>query len=287
MDVSQYNTTHSPTWCPGCGDFGIWGSIKNALAKQELGPSDAVFVYDIGCNSNMSNALKVQGFESLHGRPIPLAEGIRLANHNTPVVVIGGDGGTFGEGSNHLIHAARRNINITVLVHDNHIYGLTTGQTSPTTKKGTKTKSSPDGANEYEYNPIAVALAAEAGFIARGFAGDIPYLTDLIVKGMQYKGFSFIDILQPCVTFNHFNTYQWYREHIYKLEESGYKADNRLKAYEKAYEPFSGEGKIGIGIYLQEDKPCFEDLTPQLKNMALRDMEIGKADLNPLFEEFK
>lgn len=287
IDQSLYNTQHLPTWCPGCGDFGIWAALKNALVAKNIDPSKAIFVYDIGCNSNMFMALKVHGFESLHGRPIPLAEGIKLAASDVPVFVIGGDGGTFGEGTNHLIHAARRNININVIVHDNKIYGLTTGQASPTTPRGTKTKTTPQGNIEDVYNPLSIVLSGGASFAARGFAGDIPYLTSLIVKAIEHKGFSFLDILQPCVTFNHLNTYPWYRERIYKLEETDYKPDNLMKALEKSYEAYFKDEKIPLGVFFQDERPTYEEQLPQLKSMPLRDQPVVSPDLNDLFNEFK
>lgn len=254
-----------PNWCPGCGDFGIWASIKNAILELGFGPTDFVMVYGIGCHGHMINFLNSYAIETLHGRPIPVAEGIKLANHKLPVIVVTGDGDTFGEGTNHLVHAARRNIDLTVILHDNQVYGLTTGQTAPTAKKGFKTKSTPSGVIEEPVNPLAITLSAGATYVARGFSGNIPNLTKMIVEGVKHRGFSFIDIFQPCVTFNHINTYQWYREHIYELSAS-HDVKNRVEAYQKSLEMAN---QIPVGVFYNEEKPTYEEQTIQLKETTL------------------
>lgn len=270
-----------PNWCPGCGDFGIWGSLKNALVAKDWGPTDFCMVYGIGCHGHMVNFLKSYAIETLHGRPIPVAQGIRLGNNKLPVVVVAGDGDTFGEGTNHLVHIARRNVDVTMIVHDNQVYGLTTGQTAPTAKKGFKTKSTPGGVLEEPVNPVAIALAAGATFVARGFAGDIPGLTKLIVAGFNHKGFAFIDVFQPCVTFNHINTYQWYREHIYTLGND-HDVTNRAKAFEKTLE---WDPKVPTGIFYAEEKPTYEEQTPQIAVRPLADQPLTPTNLTKLMEE--
>lgn len=251
-----------PTWCPGCGNFGILQALKQAFVELNLTPEKAVAVFDIGCNSNMCNWLGITSFESLHGRPLPVAQGIKIANPSLTVLAIAGDGGCYGEGGNHLLHAAKRNMDITLLVHDNQVYALTTGQTSPTSAKNFKTKSTPAGSPEISLNPISVSLAAGASFVARGFAGDLPHLTDLIIKAINHQGFSIIDILQPCVSFNPFNSYDWYRQRVYDLGKEGFLPNNQLKAIEKALEwPFadaqgksSEDAKIPIGVFYEEER---------------------------------
>jgi len=281
--LSDFQTPCTPNWCPGCGDFGIWAAIKKAFIQKNWGPSDFCMVYGVGCHGHMENFLKSYAVTTLHGRPIPVAEGIKLANHKFPVIVVAGDGDTFGEGTNHLVHAARRNINIKVIMHDNQVYGLTTGQTAPTSPKGFKSKSTPSGSIEEPVNPLAIAIAAGAGFVARGFAGDIPSLTDLIIKSLDHHGFSFLDIFQPCVTFNHINTYQWYREHIYNLPNS-YIPNDRPEAYKKSLE---WTDKIPVGIFYKEEKPTYEDQVPQLSTIPLIDHPDPKSeDIAKLFEEF-
>ncbi len=276
----DFKTAFMPNWCPGCGDFGIWGSLKNALVAKGWGPTDFCTVYGIGCHGHMVNFLKSYAIETLHGRPIPVAQGIRLANHKLPVVIVAGDGDTFGEGTNHLVHISRRNVNATMIVHDNQVYGLTTGQTAPTAQKGFKTKSTPAGVIEEPINPVAIALAAGATFVARGFAGDIPGLTKLIVAGFNHKGFAFIDALQPCVTFNHVNTYAWYRENIYELNDTHDKTD-RAKAFAKALE---WGPKVPTGIFYQVEKPTYEDETPQLATSPLVEQSLVSPQLTELFD---
>jgi len=257
---------YEPTWCPGCGNFGIFTALKNALMQLSIKPTDAVAIFDIGCNSNMVDWSPITPFESLHGRPLPVAQGVKMAKPELTVLAISGDGGCYGEGGNHLLHAAKRNMDITLLVHDNQVYALTTGQTSPTSEKSFKTKSTPMGSHDLPVNPIAIALAAGASFVARGFAGDIPHLTDMIVKAVNHQGFSIVDILQPCVSFNPINTFDWFKQRVYDLNKSGYQTDQKIKAMEKAFEwPFaSAQGKppdnerIPIGIFFQEEREIFQ-----------------------------
>lgn len=280
---SDFKSPCQPTWCPGCGDFGIWMAVKQAVVAKGWKPSDFVMVYGIGCHGHMINFLRSYAIETLHGRPIPVAEGIHLANHNLPVIVVAGDGDTFGEGTNHLVHAARRNVNITMILHDNQVYGLTTGQTAPTAKKGFKTKSTPAGVIEEPIYPLSIALAAGATFVARGFAGDMAFTTDLITRGLNHRGFAFIDIFQPCVTFNHMNTYQWFREHTYRLPPD-YTPDNRSIAYQKAME---WDDKIPLGVFYQEEKPTYEDQVESLKDQPLIASPLLDAKvLEGLFDEF-
>ncbi|MEK9180609.1 MAG: 2-oxoacid:ferredoxin oxidoreductase subunit beta [Patescibacteria group bacterium] len=285
LKVEDFNTGVFPTWCPGCGDFGIWAALKNALVKLNLPPHKVVLVFGIGCSGNFNNFVKAYVFHGLHGRALPVGAGVKLANHELDVIVIGGDGDGYAEGLNHFIQTIRSNVNLTYIVHDNHVYSLTTGQASPTSPTGFKSKTTPTGAFEYPFNPLAMAVSAGGSFIARGFAGDIPHLADLIVAGVRHKGFSFIDVMQPCPTFNPELSYDWYRKRIYKLETEGYAPDNRFKAWEKAQEPISE--KIALGVFYQEERPTLEDYysLPQRKPQAQRSLD--KIDINPLFEPYK
>lgn len=287
-DINKYNTNRLPTWCPGCGNFSIWAAIKNALVELNLGPADAVFVFDIGCNSNMYDALKVTAFEGLHGRTLPVASGIKFANPDLNVFTVAGDGGFFGEGGNHFIHCARRNHDMVSIVHDNQFYALTTGQYSPTSPKGWKTKTSLEGTIEEALNPVALAVTMGVSYVARGFAGDIPHLTKLIVEATKHKGYALIDVLQPCVTFNKLYTYQFYRENIYKLEETDYKPDNKVKAYEKAFEWASadGKGKIPIGVFYKEEREVIEEVyKSRTGNLAKKG--VYKGDIDTLMKEIE
>jgi 2-oxoglutarate ferredoxin oxidoreductase subunit beta len=285
MTISPYVylTDHAPTWCPGCGDFGIWMALKDALSKLGYGKDDVAIVYDIGCNGNMYNFVKTYSFVGLHGRTLPAAQGIKMANHNLPVIVVSGDGGSIGEGGNHFIHAAKRNPDITVILHDNQVYGLTTGQAAPTAKIGFKSKSTPDGATDEPLIPLTLAMTAGASFVSRGFAGDTPGLSTLIQKAIQHKGFSLVDVLQPCVTFNKIHSYAWYRQRIYELATQGYTPDNKLKAYEKALE---WGDHIPVGIFYEEDKPTSESWEPALKKGPLASQTLGVSNLEELLSEY-
>ncbi len=209
-----------PTWCPGCGDFGIWAALKAAIHQLNLGTHEFVMVYDIGCNGNMGSSVKAYGFHGLHGRAIPAATGIKLANHHQKVIVIGGDGGLLGEGMTHFISASRANMDITVILHNNQVYGLTTGQSSPTSMKGTKGKATPFGVTETPVEPCAFALLSGASFVARSFAGTIPESTKIIAAAISHKGFSLVEMLQPCITFNKLNSYDWFRQRVKPLAQT-------------------------------------------------------------------
>lgn len=285
-------TYDKPNWCPGCGDFGIWVSLKNAIVALNLNPWEVVLISGIGCSSKLPYWVRTYGFNGLHGRPMPVAEGIRLANSGLTVIVIGGDGDQYGEGFNHLMHAARRNINLTLLVHNNQVYGLTTGQFSPTTDIGTKNKATPVSTVEEPVNPISLALAAGATFVARGFAGDNKQETQLIIEGIKHKGFSIIDTMQPCVTFNHKNTFAWFYERVYKLDTQGHDIHDKAKAFVRSEEwplrrPLIEAEKehIPTGIFYQEDRPTWEEGVPQIAHMPLVKQPLDKTDITTHLDE--
>lgn len=256
-------TGYTPTWCPGCGNWGIGIAIKKALAELGYGPDDVIIVFGIGCSGNMNDFVNAYAIHSLHGRAIPNAIGAKLANHKIPVVAVVGDGDCYGEGGNHLLHAARGNHDITVLVHDNRVYGLTTGQSAPTSPKGYKSKSTPLGLIEAPINPLALALTQGATFIAQSFAGDLMHLTNTIKQAISHKGFSLVNILQPCVTFNKINTYEYYLKRVYKLDEKYEKKDFN-QALKKSFE--SLEEKFPLGIIYQVEKPSYHEQLYQLKD---------------------
>lgn len=280
MQQTDYQTSYFPTWCPGCGNFGIWGSLKTALANVGWKPEEFCVVYGVGCSGNMNDFVKAYGFHSLHGRSIPNAIGIKLANHRLPVVVVGGDGDLLGEGGNHLMHACRGNYNITVMVHNNQVYGLTTGQNSPTALKGTKGKSTPQGIIEEPLNPTALAISQGASFVGQGFAGDIPHLTNLMQQAINHKGFSIVNVYQPCVTFNKLNTYAWFRQRVYHLDEN-YDKTNKVAAMEKSFELIE---KIPLGVLYQVDKPTYEESIEQLGDVPLY-QHVPQASLENLIPE--
>lgn len=284
LTPDSFKTGYLPTWCPGCGDFGIWMALKNALVELGLGPDDALLVYGIGCHGNMYSWMRSYAVEGLHGRTLPVAQGAKLANYTVPVIAIAGDGDCLGEGGNHFIHAAKRNPDITVLIYDNQVYGLTTGQASPTAKDKLKTKSTPEGVTDAPVNPLTLALVSGATFVARGFAGDMPGLTKMIVEAVRHKGFSVLDILQPCVTFDHVHTYQWYRQRLYGLDPASYRPNNRMAAIEKALE---WGDKIPVGVFYKDDAPTSEDREPALASGVLAHQPLGVTDIDALLAEFR
>lgn len=291
-NLKDLEITHDhPNWCPGCGDFGIWVALKNAIVELGLKPWEVVLVSGIGCSGKLPYWVKTYGFNGLHGRPMPVAEGIKLANSGLTVIVIGGDGDQYAEGGNHLWHAARRNIDLTLLVHNNQIYGLTTGQYSAETDIGFRNKATPVPTVEPPLNSLSMALSAGATFVARGYAGDNKLETRLMVDAIRHKGFSIIDSMQPCVTFNSKNTYSWFNERIYSLSDEGHDFKNKQKAFEIAEQwplkrlPNEGEKeRVALGILYQEERPTWEDGIPQIADTPLVKHPIDKIDITHLFE---
>ncbi|HCC68561.1 MAG TPA: 2-oxoacid ferredoxin oxidoreductase [Nitrospiraceae bacterium] len=280
MPSTDDYTGQKPAWCPGCGNFGILRAVKQAFVEFSLEPHQVLLVSGIGQAGKLPHYMRCNTFNGLHGRTLPVATGAKLTNHELTVVAVAGDGDCYGEGGNHLIHAIRRNINITLIVHNNQIYGLTKGQASPTSGVGMTTKVQPDGVILSPFNPIALGVSLNASFVARGFSGDVSHLTGLIKEAINHKGFSMIDILQPCVTFNMLNTFAWYRERVYKLDKS-YNPEDRASAFEKSLE--WGE-KIPIGVIYKSLRQTFEDQIPTLKKGPLVSLEIGGSFDNALQE---
>jgi 2-oxoglutarate ferredoxin oxidoreductase subunit beta len=257
-----------PDWCPGCGDFGVLAAVQKALVELQIPNHQVATVSGIGCSSNFPGFINTYGMHTLHGRSIPVASGLKMANHDLTVLVTGGDGDGFGIGVGHFVHAMRRNINLTYMVLDNQVYGLTTGQTSPTSRIGMKTKSNPYGNMDTPVNPITLALSAGATFVGRGFSGEQKHLTELIKLAIQHKGFSFLDIFSPCVTYNKDNTFQWFRPRVKKLEEdAAYDSTSWITAMERA--TVWGE-EIPIGKFFERtDLPTLEETEPVLDDGPL------------------
>ncbi len=271
-----------PTWCAGCGNWGIGRSIMSALTDQNLSPSDVVVLFDIGCSGNMADFINCYGLHTLHGRSVANAVGVKLGNHNLPVLVVGGDGGLYGEGGNHLLHACRGNHDITVIVHDNGVYGLTTGQVAPSARKGHITKSTPYGVIEQNVHALMLALTQGATFVAQGFAGNVSQVTQLITAGMKHKGFSLINVLQPCVSFNKTNDYSYYFKHTYQLQ--GHDAGSFNHALDRAKDVM--DERFPLGILYQVDKPTFHDQLPQLGKQSLVDSARIKLSEKSIVVEF-
>jgi len=271
-----------PAWCPGCGNFAILTAVKRALVELDIEPYRVLMVSGIGQAGKLPHYTRCNVLNVLHGRTLPAAAGAKIANPELTVIAVGGDGDGYGEGGNHFLHSLRRNHDITYLVHNNQVYALTKGQASPTSDLGFVTKTTPHGA-WMPLNSLAVAIAAGGSFVARGFAGDVDHLVGLIKKGMQHRGFALIDILQPCVSFNHKNTYAWYRERVYKLEDTGYDPGNRLAAFEKSQE---WGDRIPTGVIYREDRATFEEQIPALKKGSLVKQKIDPRQVEVLIQEF-
>ena len=267
IDIAVYKSKTKPDWCPGCGDYGVLNALQRALADLDLDPKDVLVVSGIGCSSNLPGFINAYGFHSLHGRSLPVATGAKLANHALNVVVTGGDGDGFGIGLGHFIHTARRNINLTYIVMDNQIYGLTTGQASPTTMKGVVTKSTPTGTIEVPVNPVAQALISGATFVGRGFSGENLHLAELMKAAITHKGFALVDVFSPCVTYNKHNTYPWFRERVYKLEDEHHDVTSFDAALARAQEDWNH--RLPIGCFYKVERPTYEDEEPALANGPL------------------
>jgi 2-oxoglutarate ferredoxin oxidoreductase subunit beta len=272
----------TPAWCPGCGDFGILRALNKALVDLGLEPHQILLVSGIGQAGKLPHYTRGNVFNSLHGRPLPVAVGARITNPNLKVIAFSGDGDAYGEGGNHFVHTARRNHDITYVVHDNQVYGLTKGQASPTTDAGYATGTTPEGAIN-PINPVLMALASGATFVARSFAGDTDHLSSMIEKGITHRGFAVIDILQPCVSFNHKNTYAWYKERVYKLDETNHDPGDKMAAFGRSQE---WGDKIPIGIFLQLSLPAYEDRLSVLKSGPLAGRETDPAAVAPMFEAY-
>ena len=232
--VSEFKGKVDPDWCPGCGDFGVLNSLRKAVLELGINPHEIVTISGIGCSSNFPGYFNSYGMHTLHGRALAVATGVKMANHKLNVICTGGDGDGYGIGGNHFTHTARRNVDLTYIVMDNQIYGLTTGQVSPTSSLEMKTKSTPFGSVEFPFNPITSAIMNGATFVARAFSSDTKHVTDLMKQAIEHKGFSLVSIFSPCVTFNHDNTVVFFRNRVKKLEDEGHDTSDWKAACEKA-----------------------------------------------------
>ena len=257
-------------------------AFKKALIELGLEREDVVMVSGIGCHGKIVNYVNVNGFHGIHGRVLPLASGIKLANHKLTVVGFAGDADQYNEGWGHFAHAVRDNIDMTLVVHDNMVLGLTTGQATSTSQQGFKSKSTPFGVIPPMLNPIAHALVSNATFVARGFAGDMFHLKGLMVEAIKHRGFAFVDVFQPCVSFNYLNTYDWFRERVYKLEDEGHDVTDKAKALERAFE---WGNRIPIGVFYKKERLIYRDSLPQVKDTPLSKMSIKNVDMNAAMRE--
>jgi 2-oxoglutarate ferredoxin oxidoreductase subunit beta len=278
-DYGDYETT----WCPGCGNFSILQAVKEALVACRLRPRDVAFVSGIGQAAKAPHYLNVNLFDGLHGRSLPVATGLKLANPKMTVLVESGDGCNYGEGGNHFLAALRRNLDVTLLVHDNQVYGLTKGQASPTSETGFVTKAQPGGVASSPFNPVAVAVAMRAGFVARAFSGMVDHLAVIIQEAIAHRGFSLVDILQPCVSFNKVNTFSWYKSRCRELPPD-YDPANWEAAMKTAEE--WGDA-IPVGILYRNVRPTFESHFPALKEGPLVGKGVDRGLLAKILESYR
>jgi 2-oxoglutarate ferredoxin oxidoreductase subunit beta len=269
-------------WCPGCGNFQLLEGVKRGLVAAGLEPHRILFVSGIGQAAKAPHYLNANVFDGLHGRAIPAATGAKLANPQLTVIVESGDGCSYGEGGNHLLAAMRRNIDITVIAHDNQIYGLTKGQASPTSEEGHKTKAQPGGVLLERFNPVAVAVTMHAGFVARSFSGMPDHVAEMVRLGIEHRGFALIDVLQPCVSFNRVNNFAWYKKRVYELP-SAHDPSDWNAAIERAME--WGE-KIPVGVIYKNDRAPFEERVPVLAAGPLVGRKVDRAELRRIMEEY-
>jgi 2-oxoglutarate ferredoxin oxidoreductase subunit beta len=285
--LKDFRNNVKPNWCPGCGDFSVQASIQRAAANVGLEPENLAVVSGIGCSGRISGYINCYGLHGVHGRSLPIAQGLKMANRELTVIASGGDGDGFAIGMGHTVHAIRRNIDMTYIVMDNQIYGLTKGQTSPRSAEGFKTKSTPQGSIESALSPIEMALASGATFVAQSFSSNLKQLTAVIEAGLQHKGFSFINVFSPCVTFNKINTYDWFKEHVVDLEEiPDYDSSNRVMAMTKLMET---NGMLTGIIYQDKTKKSYEDMVYGFKEegLAKQNLKLTEAEFDKLVAEFK
>lgn len=286
VSPKSFVSEERPSWCPACGDFGVLQAFQRASAQLGLLPHEMVVVSGIGCSGKISSYFNSYGLHVLHGRTLPCAIGVKLANPNLTVIASGGDGDGYGIGGNHFVNVIRRNVDLTYLVMDNQVYGLTKGQTSPTSAQGYRSTTSPAGAAENPMHPLRLALANGATFIAQGFSADKKQLTEIIVKAIAHRGFSLVNAISPCVTFNKVNTYDWYRERLHNLDtDSSHDAHDRGMAFGKLME----HDDLVRGIVYEEDSPAYDEYLPGYTGASLADMArpADRAVLEKMVAEYR
>ncbi|MGP6239078.1 thiamine pyrophosphate-dependent enzyme [Cuniculiplasma sp. SKW4] len=281
VTMNDFKGSVKADWCPGCGNYAQLTAIPMALSQLGITPENTVIVSGIGCSSNMPEYVRAYGFHGIHGRSLPVASAIKWANPALTVIAYGGDGDGYNEGTQHFYHSARRNPDITYIVSDNQIFGLTTGQASPTSMLGMKTKTTPDGNIEPPINPLSMALSAGATFVAREFSGDVKHMVETIKRAISHKGFSIVDVFSPCVTYNKDNTFDFFRKRVYHLEDEKHDTSDLMAAFKKAAE---WGDRIPIGIFYESNDPTYESRDEVLNTSLIKQpiKKLEEADL----EEF-
>lgn len=286
LTIKDFKGKAEPDWCPGCGDFGVLSALKMALAELGVRPHEAMVISGIGCSSNLPGYISTYGMHTLHGRALSVATGAQMANHELKIIVTGGDGDGYGIGGNHFVHSMRRNVDLTYIVMNNQIYGLTTGQVSPTSVKGMQTKSTPSGSVENPIMPVPLAIAAGATYVARAYTGQVKHMVELIKGAIEHKGFALIDALSPCVTFNHDNSHEFFKRRTKKLEEMGHNPADFAAAMKYGYE---WDDEIPIGLFWKRtDLPSLDQLEPALSQggpLARRRLGISPEAAQSLIRE--
>lgn len=286
LKLADFKTNEKSWWCPGCGDFGVLAALQRALVDLGRPPHEVAIVAGIGCSGKIGNYINCYNFHVVHGRTLPTAMGLKLANRDLTVLAAGGDGDGYAIGAGHFLHAVRRNVDITYIVMDNQIYGLTKGQVSPTSGEGFKTRTSPEGNVERPVRPLQLAIAAGATFVASGFSSDIKQLASLIQQGIEHKGFSLINVYSPCVTFNKVNTYDWFKEVLVNLDEDEkYDPTNRAAALQKLIET----DEQVRGLVYKSDQPSFEEVFPGFREEPIvhQDWTIPQEDFDKLLDRYR
>ena len=281
VDIKDYGE-YKTAWCPGCGNFPLLKAVKQALVKRGLEPHQVLFIAGIGQAAKAPHYLNANLFNGLHGRCLPVATGAKLANPDLVVIAESGDGCMYSEGGNHFLAAIRRNVDLTLLVHNNQVYGLTKGQASPTSEEGFITKAQPEGVALAPFNPLAIAIAMHAGFVARGYVGLEEDLVNLLVQAIDHRGFSLVDILQPCVSFNRINTYQWYKDRCKPLPSSYDPTD--WGAAIRLSQQWGDD--IPVGVIYRNQRPPFEDHFPALKKGPLVNQTLERDRLKKIMETY-
>lgn len=282
VTMEDYRAASDIAWCPGCGNFGILRAMRTALTDLQLEPQQVLMVSGIGQAGKFPHYTRCNVLNELHGRPIPAATGAKLANPELTVIAVSGDGDAYGEGGNHFVHAMNRNARLLYMVHVNQVYALTKGQASPSTDLGFTTRMNPQGA-WVALRTMALAVACDCSLVMRGFAGDVEHLAELIKIGVRHSGFALLEVLQPCVTFNKKNTYEWYKQRVYKLDEAGYDPTDRTTAFNKALE---WGARIPIGVIYRHERPLFEEYMGVLGKPPLVKEDIDPTKFEKLMDSF-
>lgn len=283
----DFRNNVKPNWCPGCGDFSVQAAIQKAAANVGLEPEEVAIITGIGCSGRLSGYVNSYGVHSIHGRSLPLAQGVKMVNKDLTVIASGGDGDGFAIGMGHTVHALRRNMDMTYIVMDNQIYGLTKGQTSPSSAKGFVTKSTPKGNIEQNIAPLELAISSGATFVAQSFSSDIKELTSIIEEAINHKGFSFVNVFSPCVTYNKINTYDWFKENLTKLADiEGYDNTNKSQAMQTVLDT---ESMITGIIYQDKDTPSYESQIEQFDEQPLvkKSLKLEQNQFDELVSQFK